>query len=363
MTVFLALTLAAIAQPTESVRFTETKDKDRQVIAKLPADYASKLPLGRLTQEQGEGILPVALLADDTKKPGPAMLGKYERSANELTFTPRFAFTPDTTYRAQLILDGKPITLDYRVPALKNQTPPKVVKIYPTANVLPANQLRFYIYFDRPMRGGKELFNLIQLVDDKGNVITDAWLFEEIWDEENNCLIIYIHPGRIKWGVELRQQLGPVLFEKREYSLVVKGELADLNGNKIGKDYVKYFRTTPEDRVRIDLSKWLLTPPPARTKETLLLTLPKSIDHRGLQNFVKVSDDKGQAIAGAITIGKEEKSWHFTPTQPWQPGGFRVDISPQLEDVAGNTPALPFDHDLKAPKLPPQKMRFEFEAK
>ena len=56
------------------------------------------------------------------------------------------------------------------------ETAPKVVKIYPTADVLPANHLKFYIYFDRPMRGGKELFEQIVLVDDKGKEIDDAWL-------------------------------------------------------------------------------------------------------------------------------------------------------------------------------------------
>src|SRR5947209_9358510 len=125
------------------------------------------------------------------------------------------------------------------------------------------------------MRGGTELFKHLAILDANGKEVEEPWLVDEIWDEENNCLILYIHPGRIKWGVELRELLGPVLFEKRNYSLVIRGELTDLDGNKIGKDVVKKFRTTPEDRVRIDLSGWKLLPAPAGTTERLILTLPK----------------------------------------------------------------------------------------
>ncbi len=361
MTIFLFLSLGLLAQPGDTpLRFHETKDT-HQVIATLPAPQAAKLPAGRLTQEAGEAILSLSLL-DDTKKPGPAMLGKYERNARELVFTPRFPLEPGQTYRAVLKLDGESFTEDRRIPELKNQTPPKVLKIYPTTDVLPANHLKFYIYFDRPMRGGKELFKLIELVDDKGNVIDDPWLLDEIWDDENNCLIIYIHPGRIKWGVLLRELLGPVLFEKRSYALVVRGALSDPAGNKLGADVVKKFRTTPEDRVRIDLNGWKLTAPKADTREPLTLTLSKSIDHRSLQRFLKVSDAKGEQIAGVISIGKEEKTWHFTPTQSWRKGSYRLDLDGQLEDVAGNTPVQPFDRDLKSPKLPAQTLRWELVA-
>jgi len=229
--------------------------------------------------------------------------------------------------------------------------------------VLPANHLKFYIYFDRPMRGGKAIFNQIVLLDDRGKVIDDAWLIDEIWDEENNCLIIYIHPGRIKWGVDLRELLGPVLHEKRNYSLIIRGAWTDLDGNKIGKDYVKKFRTVAEDRVRIDLAPWKLAPVKAGTREPLTLSFPKSLDHRSLQRFLVVANDSDPHVNGAIAIGKDEKSWLFTPAQPWQNRAYRLEIAEELEDVAGNTPLRPFDMDLQSPKLPPQKMQIDFQPR
>jgi hypothetical protein len=257
---------------------------------------------------------------------------------------------------------GKPVSVEYRVPALAAKTPPRVVKVFPTAGVLPANVLRFYIYFDRSMRGGKDIFKHINIVDDKGKIVEDPWLLDEIWDEENNCLIIYIQPGRIKWGVELRELLGPVFFEKRAYSLVVRGDVADLDGNKLGTDFVKKFRTSPEDRVRIDLRRWQVSPPQAGTSERLTVGLGKSIDHRGLEKALSVVDANGKRLEGAVAIGKDENTWHFTRRGTWGKGDYFLHIDGKLEDVAGNTPLRPFDLDLKAPKLPPQDLRLKFSV-
>lgn len=363
MRFLLCSMLLLIAQSSESPLRFEPTPAGRQLIARLPAEFAGKLPAGRLTQEQGEAVLTLSLLLDDAKKPGSSMFGKYERTGNELTFTPRFPLNAGATYRASLRVAGKTTSLDYSVPALAAKAPPKVVKIYPSADVLPANHLRFYIYFDRPMRGGKELFGHLAILDDKGNEIDEPWLVDEIWDEENNCLILFIHPGRIKWGVELRELMGPVLHEKRSYSLVVKGDWTDLEGNKIGKDTIRKFKTSAEDRVRIELSDWKLTAPSAGTRDAVTLTLPKSIDYRSLQTGLTVTTSKGQLIAGTITVGPDEKSWRFTPKEKWQAGPHRVNVSPDLEDVAGNTPSRPFDMDLLTPLRPAQRMHFAFEAR
>jgi hypothetical protein len=363
MQLLLCTALLLSAQGTDSpLRFEATPDS-RRVVARLSAEIVGTLPAGALTQQQGEAILTLALLSDDTKTPGPSMLGKYARAGNELTFTPRFPLSAGATYRASLKTADKTVSLDYRVPLPAAKAPPRVVQIYPTADVLPANQLRFYIHFDRPMRGGKGLFKHLAILDDKDKEIEAPWLVDEIWDEENNCLILYIHPGRIKWGVDEREAMGPVLHEKRTYSLVVRGEWTDLDGNKIGKDTIKKFRTTAEDRVRIELRDWKLTAPAAGTRDALTLTLPKSIDYRSLQTGLTVTDAKGQAVAGTIAIGKGETSWRFTPSRPWQAGPYHVNVSPDLEDVAGNTPSRPFDMDLLTPRRAPQKLQLEFRPR
>jgi hypothetical protein len=361
MKLLLGSAMLLLVQTTDAPLRFETTADGKKVVARLPAEAAGKLPAGKLTQQQGEAILSLSLLED--KKPGPSILGKYERKDNELTFTPRFPLSAGATYRATLKVDGKAASLDYEMPKPVAKAPPKVVKIYPSADVLPANHLRFYIYFDRPMRGGSGLFKYLAIIDDKGKEVEEAWLIDEIWDAENNCLILYIHPGRIKWGVELRKLLGPVLFEKRSYSLVVRGEWTDLEGNKLGKDTVKKFKTTSEDRVRVELADWKLTEPKAGTRDPLTLKLPKSIDYRSLQTGLTVVDAKGQTIKGTIAIGKDEKSWRFSPAEPWQAAAHRLNVSPDLEDTAGNTPSRAFDVNLLTEPVRKQKMHFEFEPR
>lgn len=363
MQLFFCTALLLSAQGTDLPLRFEATSNGQKVVARLPAEVAAQLPAGALTQQQGEAILALALVADDSKTPGPSMLGKYVRTSNDLSFTPRFPLRAGSTYRANLKTAGKTASLDYRVPMPATKAPPRVVKIYPTTDVLPANHLRFYIYFDRPMRGGKDLFKHLVLLNENRKEIDAPWLDDEIWDEDNNCLILYIHPGRIKWGVGHHESMGPVLHEKRSYALVVRGEWTDLDGNKIGKDTIKRFRTIGEDRVRIDLSKWRPTTPKAGTRDAVVLTLPKSIDYRSLQTGLTVRNAKGKVVAGTIAIGKGETSWSFTPNQPWQLGAYRVNVNPDLEDVAGNTPSRPFDMDLLTPKLPPQKLQIEFEPR
>jgi hypothetical protein len=38
-----------------------------------------------------------------------------------------------------------------------------------------------------------------------------------------------------------------------------------------------------------------------------------------------------------------------------------VSVSPELEDVAGNTPLRPFDMDLRTPARKLQRLHFDFE--
>ena len=55
--------------------------------------------------------------------------------------------------------------------------------------------------------------------------------------------------------------------------------------------------------LRIDLSQWKLAAPKTGTSEPVTLAVPKPIDHRSLQRFLKVTDQRGHSIDGQIAIG------------------------------------------------------------
>jgi hypothetical protein len=332
-----------------------------RVVAKLPADTA-RLPQGKLTQEQGEAWLKLALIDDETGKAGVAMFGSYERRGDQLLFTPRHSLLHAHRYRASFgPAKGKTITAEYRVPPRPAAPAPVVEKVYPTADVLPANHLRFHIRFSRPMRGGKEIFQHIRILDAKGKEVVSPWLPDELWADDDRSLILYIHPGRIKWGLLLRMLLGPVLEPGRDYTLVIGTEVCDIDGRPLTRAFTKKFRTTAEDRTRINLSAWKLQAPTAGTRAPLVLAFPTSLDRLGLERRLKVLDSEGKEVGGRTEVGAGERSWAFHPASPWKVAAYRVEVDRELEDVAGNTPVRAFDVDLTVPAPPPQSLSLRFQ--
>jgi hypothetical protein len=200
-------------------------------------------------------------------------------------------------------------------------------------------------------------------MDAEGNRLDATWLEDELWDENNQRLLIYIHPGRIKWGLLLRQLLGPVLFAGREYTLVVSEGMLDREGRKLGKEYHKTFKVTAEDRVRVELSKWKIDAPAAGTTGAVKLTLHQPVDYRSLERFLKIVDAAGKEVPGKIEVGKGETTWFFRPEQKWQATAYRLVVDGELEDVAGNTPLRPFDLDLTETQPPPQPLTLAFEVR
>jgi hypothetical protein len=353
---FLPLIPNQVTEP----RVEADKDPTRVTVeAQLPVDELKKLPAGVWTQELGETWLRFVVVKKEGT--GLPMIGTYQRQNDRLIFKPRFALEPGAVYRASFGTDlAKAVNTDYRVPAKARTAPATIVKIMPGTDIVPANHLKFYIYFSAPMRGGREIFDQICIRDAAGKEVDDPWLRDELWDEKDQVLIIYIHPGRIKWGLVLRETLGPVLLPGKEYSFVVKGAMLDAKGQKLGKDYVKRFRTTAEERSRIPMTGWKFQTPAAGTRQPLKVEFPRVIDHTCLQNHLTVKDAKGQIVTGIITVGKEEMALSFTPQNPWRQEEHGLHVDPRLEDVCGNTPVRAFDVDLKAPAPAPQTLEIKF---
>src|SRR5262249_6927483 len=152
----------------------------------------------------------------------------YERRQGLLVFVPRYPLVPGRHYRASFRPDeGRALTVEYRVPP-RPATPPAVVdRVYPTASELPANQLKFYIHFSRPMRETRDICNHFHLSGRDGEPVPDPWRRTELWSADGKRLTLWIHPGRIKQGVNLREEFEPVLSPGREYTLVIDDKLLD----------------------------------------------------------------------------------------------------------------------------------------
>lgn len=221
-------------------------------------------------------------------------------------------------------------------------------RIYPTAEVLPANHLKFYLHFPEPMREGVFLDHCT-LLDERGKPVLEPFRETELWSADRRRLTLWLHPGRQKAGVNLNVEFGPVLEARRRYTLRISGAWPTATGAPLGKEFEKSFRTGERLTARLDAAEWKITAPRAGSREPLEIRFPHPLDHALLGRCLRVVDAGGQPLDGAITTAAEERCWRFTPANAWSDGAHRVLVDTVLEDLAGNSLARPFEVDLHAP--------------
>ena len=295
-----------------------------------------------------EGRLSLVLL-DEEGHDGPPILGKVRHRGKSMAFIPKYGLGRGLRYRATLLgPNGSRDTATYSVPNLPRSEPAVVKQVYPSASTLPANNLKFYLHFSKPMREGKAIFDQIQILDNGGDPIPHPWRRVELWSHDATRLTLWVHPGRIKQGVNLREDEGPVLHPNHRYVLLVSRKVRNAEGQPLGHSYRKEFVTCDPDYERPLPSKWKISNPGAGTLEPLRIRFPESLDHSLLHRMLTIHDDQAKPVAGELLIGPSETSWSFTPKEPWRPSPHLLRIDHELEDLAGNTPTRLFDLDLQA---------------
>ena len=166
-----------------------------EISARIPDEIVEGLPLGAIPAKVAEPFLTLRLV-DDAGNLGPAVFGRYRRTGNSLVFIPRYRLDHGNIYRALLTLpNSKAITANYRVPPREVSNETMVVSVYPSGRVLPANNLKFYIYFSQPMREGRVIFERIKLLDENDCEVRDPWRRTELWTPDAKRLTLWIHPG------------------------------------------------------------------------------------------------------------------------------------------------------------------------
>src|SRR3989442_12093604 len=100
-----------------------------------------------------------------------------------LVFRPTYPLAPGVRYRVVFTPPrGPAIEKFFDGPARKTTPSARVERVYPSAGVLPSNQLRLYIYFSAPMSRG-EAEQRIHGLDADGKILSDVFLpGQELWD-------------------------------------------------------------------------------------------------------------------------------------------------------------------------------------
>ena len=290
-------------------------------------------------------------LAGRKKEIAPPMFAKVVRSGDDLVLTPSFDLVAGNDYDARLRRPGaSTIQKRHHVPNPKIRRVPKILTIYPRAELVPANLLKFYLYFSEPMREGREIFDLIRLEDATGKAVHSPWRRQELWSDDARRLTLWIHPGRIKRGVNLREAFGPVLHPNAHYTLVIDSKMRSAAGVSLGSDHRLGFRTGPEDRERPKPKKWSIETAKANTRHPIRISAPDSLDHALLRRHQWIETAGGQRVAGTFRIEKGEHAWWFQPRTPWKAGSHSLHVDQWLEDLAGNTPTRKFERDVNDPE-------------
>jgi hypothetical protein len=298
--------------------------------------------------EQWAGILRVSVDPD-----APPVLGSYTVNDEALRFEPTFAFDPGRQYTVRFEpsrLPGEngaqaPLIAAVGLPASTAAPSTSVVQIYPSSDIVPENQLRFYVQFSAPMswRSGLEH---IQLLDERGVVVPEAFLplDYEFWNPERTRFTVFFDPGRVKTGILPHEQLGRPLRNGGSYTIVVSREWRDANGLPLKEDYRRTFRVGPEQNKALDPSRWQIASPAAGSRDGLRVTFPEPLDHGLLMRALGVRFGTNN-VEGEIHLSRGEKEWTFIPSEPWRAGSYQLLALSILEDVAGNQIGRAFEVD------------------
>jgi hypothetical protein len=285
----------------------------------------------------------------------PPLLGSYTVAGDALRFMPRFPLAPGVRYCAVFRPDRLTSLADSAGPVeqcILLETPSRaesafVDRIYPTADLLPENQLKFYVHFSFPMSRG-EAYEHIRLLDADGKPVERPFLElgEELWDAEGRRFTLFIDPGRIKRGLKPREDLGPALMQGKRYTLVIDRDWPDAEGAPLQAPHRKQFAVGPPLETTPDPKTWRIASPTAGGRTPLILTFPGPLDHALLHRLLWVEAADGRRAPGSIDVTEAERRWTFTPAEPWAAGDYHLVADTHLEDLAGNGIGRPFEVDV-----------------
>lgn len=288
------------------------------------------------------------------------VFGKLNRVADRIVLTPSFPLAPGEEYQARLFVGEIVVaTESYRLPEFL-LAPPRVVSILPTAGVVPANLLKFYIEFDQPMRRGQEIFDQVQIIDSNGKAIAAPWRRLDIWSEDDRRLTLWIHPGRVKRGIALRESLGPVLEPGHRYTLALDSSIRATSGKSLGKSVSRRFRVGPPVRERLDASKWEVEAPNSG-QSRLVLTSDRPLDPFLVDRHLEVREGL-HLIERELSWDEAQTRFSIRATKGWNCGLHRVIVGGYLEDLGGNTVERVFDRDLSQPEEGAIEREITFEV-
>jgi len=355
-TLFAACTGSDSTVPPQIQLNAQTNTVD---VTGLPAATVAALSGSSWSDADWQALLRVSVKIGGGKDAPPAVAGKYAVVDRALRFTPMFPFDEGRQYDVVLDvgrLPAVPGNTPWRAqtlaavvgrPAVARSPSTVVTHLYPSGDIVPANQLRMYLHFSAPMdwRSG---YDFVMLLDDRGQEVVDAFLplDADFWNDDRTRYTVFFDPGRVKRGILPNQQMGRALEAGRRYTLLVKREWRDGHGLPLKEEFRHEFRASPAIERPLSMAAWRVTRPKAGTREPVAVTFPDALDHGLLRRALGIAKaGESGMVSGEAVIESGETRWLFTPRDDWAAGNYELVAFAFLEDLAGNRVGRAFEVD------------------
>jgi len=212
-----------------------------------------------------------------------------------------------------------------------------LIRISPEAKVLPANILRFYIYFSRP---GEAHFDReqLRLLNEEGQVVLDPFLVlsQELWSYDGRRLTVLMEPGRIKRGMGKDPSHEPAFIIGRTYSLVITA---------LGQTARRTFRISDPVLEAIDETDWRIDPPIVGSIDPAIVHFDRVMDAALCEDEMRIITSSGEVVQTRVSLAPDGIDMQLFPSQPWSAGEYSLAVSDRFEDVCGNRLGEALDHD------------------
>ncbi|MEQ9466079.1 MAG: hypothetical protein RLN88_01635 [Ekhidna sp.] len=333
----------------------------------VPEDLVRLIEKENFTFEQWSSFFFV-----QTTPGAPPVLGEYGIVNNHLSFSPKFLPDPKVQYfvtfsypkLGELISQNIEDQNEYTDVASfepPETTQPEVTSFIPTLNEVPANLLRFYVYFSAPM-SLQNPYDFITIEDKSGKALVDPFVVipEGLWNINHTRLTLLLHPGRIKQGVGPNMTMGDVLMAGNNYTLKISKDWKGASGEPLKATFTQTINATNPLERAMNINSWALR---AERKNIGILHVVSDhpLDQPLAKRMLFIRGKDGQILPSRVEFDNPEKFrilWKLDDSDELE-----LVIDPRLEDVCGNTPHYAFDlaGTERTPSKEELKLKFRLE--
>jgi hypothetical protein len=260
---------------------------------------------------------------------------KFKLQNDSLMVQPLLPLGENLEFEWQIFSDGVVIKEQFKTIAVQHVNPvPKVTKLFPISDTIPANILMFHVYFDQPMNEDPMAFKHIDIIDKNGKIKSFAWRQKSTWTDSGKHLVLMVHPGRIKRGIAYTDD-GPLFEPNEKYTLRISKHIKNKYNQSLKETHLKTLFVKSALRKELNENDLDVILPKINSRESLKLLFSRPIDIGSLNIGVEVLNEKGESIAGQFFQDNDHQRY-FVPNFKWEEESLTLVFTEYFSDLSSN---------------------------